>query len=91
MAAVEVKIGTGERRKRVERERRRISLSEGENCSVRMEEFEGGTTVACMPCSHVFHGERIVNWLRQGHYCPVCPMRCRLIDENLCLIGLMFL
>ncbi|KAI5352607.1 PREDICTED: E3 [Prunus dulcis] len=54
------------------RKRRRISVSEGESCSVCMDEFEGGTTVACLPCSHVFHGECIVNWLRQSHYCPVC-------------------
>ncbi|CAL8994502.1 unnamed protein product [Prunus brigantina] len=54
------------------RKRRRISVSEGESCSVCMDEFEGGTNVACMPCSHVFHSECIVNWLRQSHYCPVC-------------------
>ncbi|XP_008221738.1 PREDICTED: uncharacterized protein LOC103321693 [Prunus mume] len=72
-----------------ERKRRRISVSESESCSVCMDEFEEGTTVAWMPCSHVFHGECIVNWLRQSHYCPVAALRCRLIDENLCLIGSM--
>ncbi|CAL8094375.1 unnamed protein product [Prunus armeniaca] len=71
------------------RKRRRISVSESESCSVCMDEFEEGTTVTCMPCSHVFHGECIVNWLRQSHYCPVAALRCRLIDENLCLIGSM--
>ncbi|CAB4264572.1 unnamed protein product [Prunus armeniaca] len=55
-----------------ERKRRKVCVSESDSCTVCMEEFNGGSEVACMPCSHVFHDKCIRTWLRQSHYCPVC-------------------
>lgn len=55
-----------------EKRRRKVCASESDSCTVCMEEFNGGSEVACMPCSHVFHDKCIRTWLRQSHYCPVC-------------------
>ncbi|CAL2231659.1 unnamed protein product [Prunus armeniaca] len=55
-----------------ERKRRKVCVSESDSCIVRMEEYNEGSEVACMPCSHVFHDKCIRTWLRQSHYCPVC-------------------
>ncbi|KAL6294694.1 hypothetical protein ACE6H2_002836 [Prunus campanulata] len=55
-----------------ERKRRKVCVSERDNCTVFTEEFNGGSEVACMPCSHVFHDKCVRTWLRQSHYCPVC-------------------
>ncbi|PIN00807.1 Ubiquitin--protein ligase [Handroanthus impetiginosus] len=41
-------------------------------CSVCLEEFSKGCEVVCMPCSHVFHGDCIQQWLKTSHYCPIC-------------------
>lgn len=40
-------------------------------CCICMEEFGGGGGLR-MPCSHVFHGGCIEEWLRRSHYCPLC-------------------
>ncbi|KAK8572169.1 hypothetical protein V6N13_047782 [Hibiscus sabdariffa] len=50
-----------------------VRVDDGDdNCTICLEGFEGGTYAARMPCSHIFHGECIEEWLKQSHYCPVC-------------------
>ncbi|ONI20614.1 hypothetical protein PRUPE_2G025300 [Prunus persica] len=70
-----VRVGDGDEEEeegRRERKRRQICASESDSCTVCMEEFNGGSEIACMPCSHLFHEKCIVTWLKQSHYCPVC-------------------
>ncbi|XVE92777.1 hypothetical protein REPUB_Repub01dG0129000 [Reevesia pubescens] len=43
-----------------------------EKCSVCMKETVIGSEVTRMPCSRVFHGDCIVQWLKTSHMCPVC-------------------
>ncbi|KAK8635904.1 hypothetical protein V6N13_004617 [Hibiscus sabdariffa] len=43
-----------------------------DGCTICLEGFEAGLYAARMPCSHIFHGECIQEWLKQSHYCPVC-------------------
>uniref|UniRef100_A0A2N9FVG2 RING-type E3 ubiquitin transferase n=1 Tax=Fagus sylvatica TaxID=28930 RepID=A0A2N9FVG2_FAGSY len=47
------------------------SESAGE-CMICMQEFQTGLELACMPCSHVYHEECIVQWLETSHFCPLC-------------------
>ncbi|KAH7570136.1 hypothetical protein JRO89_XS05G0051500 [Xanthoceras sorbifolium] len=54
------------------KESKKKRRSESENCSICLEEVEVGSYGTSMPCSHVFHGDCIVEWLKQSHYCPVC-------------------
>ncbi|KAL4273107.1 hypothetical protein GQ457_13G022750 [Hibiscus cannabinus] len=50
-----------------------VRVDDGDDdCTICLEGFEGGSYAARMPCSHVFHGECIEEWLKQSHYCPVC-------------------
>ncbi|KAJ8753293.1 hypothetical protein K2173_019692 [Erythroxylum novogranatense] len=42
------------------------------NCSVCLEDVEAGTQAIRMPCSHVYHEDCIVKWLRTSHFCPLC-------------------
>ncbi|KAJ4963643.1 hypothetical protein NE237_023582 [Protea cynaroides] len=44
----------------------------GEACRICLEEFSVGLEVKVMPCAHVFHGDCIITWLQQSHYCPLC-------------------
>ncbi|VVA30488.1 PREDICTED: E3 [Prunus dulcis] len=41
-------------------------------CVVCLENMLSGDRVTRMPCSHIFHGDCIVEWLKQGHICPLC-------------------
>nr|DAD32384.1 TPA_asm: hypothetical protein HUJ06_011235 [Nelumbo nucifera] len=43
-----------------------------EDCRICLEEFEAGSWISRMPCSHVFHRDCLTQWLSQSHYCPLC-------------------
>ncbi|KAI9170010.1 hypothetical protein LWI28_021019 [Acer negundo] len=60
-----------------ETKRSRVSESESDqrqmmNCSICLEELWLESYGLAMPCSHVFHAECIVKWLKQSHFCPLC-------------------
>ncbi|KAH0973919.1 hypothetical protein GBA52_015818 [Prunus armeniaca] len=44
-------------------------------CVVCMEEMVRGDQVTCLPCSHVFHGNCVIKWLKLSHTCPVCRFK----------------
>lgn len=45
------------------------------NCSICLEELPMGLQVTRMPCSHVFHSDCIVEWLKRSGLCPLCRFR----------------
>ncbi|PQQ07103.1 uncharacterized protein Pyn_07476 [Prunus yedoensis var. nudiflora] len=44
-----------------------------EYCVFCMEKM--GEEVTCMPCSHLFHADCVVQWLKLCHTCPVCRFK----------------
>ncbi|KAL5759586.1 hypothetical protein ACOSP7_018104 [Xanthoceras sorbifolium] len=67
---VEEAAGDGEKQ---ESNKKLVSDDESQmNCSICMEQLWGGTYATAMPCSHVYHGDCIVQWLKQSHFCPLC-------------------
>ncbi|KAI7739018.1 hypothetical protein M8C21_030551 [Ambrosia artemisiifolia] len=50
----------------------KVDLDNFIQCSVCLEDFEGGNEAKEMPCKHKFHGECIVTWLDLHSTCPVC-------------------
>nr|GLL49788.1 E3 ubiquitin-protein ligase CIP8-like [Ipomoea trifida] len=48
-------------------------LDDDERCTVCLEELgREDEEVLCMPCLHRFHGQCILKWLDNNHYCPIC-------------------
>lgn len=44
-----------------------------EECVVCLEKMSPGVSIVILlPCSHIFHSECIVAWLRNSHVCPLC-------------------
>ncbi|CAM8890997.1 unnamed protein product [Rhodiola kirilowii] len=43
-----------------------------EKCAICLEEFEPREDVSVTPCSHMFHEECIVPWVKSNGQCPVC-------------------
>ncbi|CAK9160065.1 unnamed protein product [Ilex paraguariensis] len=43
-----------------------------ELCTICQEDSLVGTNVRRMPCSHMFHKECIMKWLKGSHICPLC-------------------
>ena len=43
-----------------------------QECTICMEEFQIGSKVTRMPCSHVYHENCIFKWLKTSHVCPLC-------------------
>ncbi|XP_076884874.1 E3 ubiquitin-protein ligase SIRP1-like [Bidens hawaiensis] len=50
----------------------KVDLDNSFQCSVCLEDFEGGNEAKEMPCKHRFHGECIITWLDLHSTCPVC-------------------
>ncbi|TXG66868.1 hypothetical protein EZV62_008143 [Acer yangbiense] len=44
-------------------------------CAICQEEFLVGIEVTSLPCSHIYHGDCIVKWLRTSHCCPLCRFK----------------
>ncbi|KAL5759582.1 hypothetical protein ACOSP7_018100 [Xanthoceras sorbifolium] len=69
---VEEAAATGDGKKQ-ESNKKLVSDDESQmNCSIRMEQLWAGTYATAMPCLHVYHGDCIVQWLKQSHFCPLC-------------------
>ncbi|ONI06820.1 hypothetical protein PRUPE_5G083200 [Prunus persica] len=47
----------------------------GGECVFCLEKMVSGDQVTRLPCSHVFHGDCVVEWLKLGHTCPVCRFK----------------
>ena len=58
--------------KALEKVRFQQGLNLVQECVICMEEFHTGSEVTRMPCSHVYHGDCIVRWLKTSHICPLC-------------------
>ncbi|OMO82163.1 Zinc finger, RING-type [Corchorus olitorius] len=54
------------------------NIDDYDQCMVCLEELSKSSqmkklsTVARMPCSHLFHEDCIVQWLNTSHFCPLC-------------------
>ncbi|KAI3992516.1 hypothetical protein MKX01_022607 [Papaver californicum] len=48
------------------------SSTSSTTCVVCMEDFEVGTVITYMPCSHFFHEDCLVPWLQESNCCPLC-------------------
>ncbi|KAI5679017.1 hypothetical protein M9H77_09967 [Catharanthus roseus] len=55
--------------------------TDGEECSICLEEWEIGGMAKEMPCKHKFHGECIEKWLNLHGSCPICRHKMP-VDEN---------
>ncbi|XP_059654310.1 putative RING-H2 finger protein ATL71 [Cornus florida] len=43
-----------------------------DQCMVCLEKFSDEELITCLPCSHFYHGDCIVRWLKTSHFCPLC-------------------
>lgn len=41
-------------------------------CAICLEPFASQDSVKCLPCTHVYHGDCIDQWLTRKPNCPVC-------------------
>ncbi|XP_058087541.1 E3 ubiquitin-protein ligase MPSR1-like [Magnolia sinica] len=44
-------------------------------CTICLNEFSIGKEVICMPCSHIFDSECIIQWMEMNHVCPICRFK----------------
>ncbi|KAJ9141083.1 hypothetical protein P3X46_031660 [Hevea brasiliensis] len=48
--------------------------TEQEECTICLERFKSGETLAHLPCAHRFHWRCLVPWLENNAHCPCCRM-----------------
>ncbi|KZV21346.1 hypothetical protein F511_26954 [Dorcoceras hygrometricum] len=44
----------------------------GDTCTICLEEWRKGEEVTKLPCSHAFHADCAIQWLKTSHFCPIC-------------------
>ena len=52
------------------------------SCAVCKDEFTIGEECLLMPCSHHFHGDCLLPWLKERNSCPVCRYELPTDDED---------
>lgn len=55
--------------------RKRVDEDSGRNCVICLEDLSEGREAVSMPCSHLFHGDCIEEWLNTSHKCPICRFK----------------
>ncbi|KAK9940101.1 hypothetical protein M0R45_016776 [Rubus argutus] len=63
-------------------EKTRAEVSSTTVCTVCMEEIMVGSEATCMPCSHLYHQDCIVEWLQKSGVCPSCKFRMPTDDDE---------
>ena len=53
----------------------KVVLDGSDHCTICLDEFCVGSEVTRMPCSHVYHQDCIVEWLKMSNLCPLCRFR----------------
>ena len=59
-----------------------IKNKEQNNCSVCKDDFELDNIVIRIPCSHVYHEDCILPWLKERNSCPTCRFELPTDDED---------
>eukprot|EP01024_Parvocaulis_polyphysoides_P051043 TRINITY_DN4996_c0_g2_i1.p1 TRINITY_DN4996_c0_g2~~TRINITY_DN4996_c0_g2_i1.p1 ORF type:complete len:515 (+),score=18.49 TRINITY_DN4996_c0_g2_i1:11-1555(+) len=60
----------------------RQSQSQGEVCTVCLEDMEDESQVIALPCCHIFHAKCIIKWIRTKGVTAACPVcNARLLDD----------
>jgi len=61
--------------------RQKIENKGNENqyrCIICLEEFEIGDTISTLPCTHIFHSNCIIIWIKKNCECPLCKFEVTL-------------
>lgn len=59
-----------------------INKCSAEGCSVCKDEYEINQWVISLPCSHRFHDECILPWLKERNSCPTCRFELKTDDHD---------
>ncbi|KAK9278268.1 hypothetical protein L1049_027833 [Liquidambar formosana] len=51
-----------------------------QQCVICLEEISTGSEATRMPCSHVFHGGCLVDWLEKSGFCPLCRFQLPMVE-----------
>ncbi|ESR52784.1 hypothetical protein CICLE_v10023541mg [Citrus x clementina] len=56
---------------------KRVKIEESQSCccAICLEEFSVGSEACCVGCSHMYHDDCIVRWLKNNNSCPLCRHR----------------
>jgi len=57
-------------------------LQQQQECYICQENFEIGEKISVLPCSHLFHVDCVMKWLKEHNTCPVCRYELETDDED---------
>lgn len=58
------------------------NLSSESTCSVCKDEYEIDQSLLQLPCSHLFHDDCILPWLKERNSCPTCRFELKTDDKD---------
>jgi len=57
-------------------------LQQQQECFICQENFEIGEKINVLPCSHLYHVNCVMTWLKEHNTCPVCRYELETDDED---------